>query len=73
VDWLEQPTMNSEDFAFYTERVPAAMAWIGVRSVEQGFVHSLHDPRFGADERVIGVGVPLLLSTAVRLFNMCAI
>jgi metal-dependent amidase/aminoacylase/carboxypeptidase family protein len=49
------------------------MAWIGVRSVEQGFVHSLHDPRFGADERVIGIGVALLLATAERLLNMCTI
>jgi amidohydrolase len=73
VDWLDQPTMNSEDFAFYTERVPAAMAWIGVRNAEQGFVHSLHHPRFGVDERVIGIGVPLLLATAERLLGVSSI
>lgn len=69
VDRLERPTMNSEDFAFYTERVPAAMAWIGVRNEELGFVHALHHPRFAVDERVIPIGVGLLLATADRLFE----
>lgn len=69
IDRLEQPTMNSEDFAFYTERVPAAMAWIGVRNEERGFVHALHHPRFGVDEAVIPLGVRLLLGAAERLFE----
>lgn len=69
IDWLEQPTMNSEDFAFYTERIPAAMAWVGVRNEAEGFVHSLHHPRFRADERVIPLGVSLLLETAVGLME----
>jgi amidohydrolase len=69
VDWLERPTMNSEDFAFYTDRIPAAMAWLGVRNEAHDFVHSLHHPRFGADESAIPVGVSLLFETALTLLN----
>lgn len=68
VDRLERPTMNSEDFAFYTERLPAAMAWIGVRNEARDFVHALHHPRFAVDEDVIPLGVRLLLATAEQLF-----
>ena len=67
--WLEAPTMNSEDFAFYTERLPSAMAWIGVRDEERGFVHPLHHPCFAVDEAVIPLGVELLLETAVALLE----
>lgn len=66
---LDEPTMNSEDFAFYTERVPAAIAWIGVRDEAAGSVHPLHDPRFAVDEAVIPIGVDLLLHTAIALLE----
>ena len=66
---LDEPTMNSEDFAFYTERVPSAIAWIGVRDEDAGIVHPLHDPRFAVDESVLPIGVELLLHTAIRLLD----
>lgn len=66
---LDEPTMNSEDFAFYTERVPSAIAWIGVRDEAVGFVHPLHDPRFAVDESVLPIGVSLLFDTAVALLE----
>lgn len=66
---LGEPTMNSEDFAFYTERVPGAIAWIGVRDEALGIVHPLHHPRFAVDEAVIPIGVELLLHTAIALLE----
>lgn len=67
--WLDRPTMTSEDFAFYAERVPSAMAWIGVRNEARGIVHPLHHPGFAVDEAVIPLGVELLLSTAGALLE----
>jgi len=61
---LAHATMNSEDFAFYTERVPAAMAWIGVG----GEGHApLHHPRFTLDEAVLPIGATLLFAAACAL------
>lgn len=68
-EWLDAPTMNSEDFAFYTERLPSAITWIGVRDEAQGFVYPLHHPRFAVDEAVIPLGVELLLETASTLLE----
>ena len=65
--WLEQPTMSSEDFAFYTERLPAAMAWVGVRNEAAGIVAPLHHPGFAVDEAVIPIGTELLLGAAQAL------
>lgn len=67
--WLDEPTMNSEDFAFYTERLPSAMVWVGVRDEARGIVHPLHHPRFAVDEAVIPLGVELLLDTATALLE----
>jgi amidohydrolase len=67
--WLDLPTTNSEDFAFYAERVPSAMAWIGVRNEARGIVHPLHHPGFAIDEAVIPLGVELLLNTAGALLE----
>jgi amidohydrolase len=64
VRYLTQPTMNSEDFAFYTEQVPAAMAWLGVGGEDAA---PLHHPRFTIDEAALPIGAALLYDTACAL------
>ena len=64
---LGQPTMNSEDFAFYTASVPAAMAWIGVGGTDGNPHAPLHHPRFTVDEAVLPVGAALLFDAARAL------
>ena len=66
---LPQPTMNGEDFAFYGERVPVAMAWLGVRNEAKACVQPLHHPSFTVDEDAIPLGIDILLATAVRLLD----
>lgn len=67
VDVLElaRPTMNGEDFAFYGEHVPTAMAWIGCRNESLGYTHPLHHPMFAVDEGVLVKGAAVLLETAL--------
>jgi amidohydrolase len=67
VEELELPTMNSEDFAFYSQVVPAAMIWLGTRNEEEGFTYPLHHPKFAVDEDAMAIGAEILLATARAL------
>jgi amidohydrolase len=67
VEELELPTMNSEDFAFYSQVVSAAMIWLGTRNEEEGFTYPLHHPKFAVDEDAMAVGAEILLATARAL------
>jgi amidohydrolase len=66
---LPEATMNSEDFAFYAERVPAGMAWLGASDPRADHRFPLHHPGFTVDERALRLGVPVLLGTAIRLLH----
>ena len=61
---LEEATMKSEDFAFYTAAMPVAIAWIGARNAV-GATHPLQQLRLAIDEAVI----ELLLRTATELLG----
>ena len=52
---------GGEDFSWYLEEVPGAMARLGVWSGE-GPQLDLHQPTFDLDERALGVGVRLLVN-----------
>ncbi len=52
---------GGEDFSWYLEEVPGAMARLGVWS-GQGAQLDLHQPTFDLDERALGVGVRLLVN-----------
>jgi amidohydrolase len=62
------PTLQSlggEDFAWYLETVPGAMARLGVRPPGSERPLDLHQPMFDADESAIDVGVRVLVEAAV--------
>lgn len=59
----EQST-GGEDFAWYLEHVPGAMARLGVWS-GSGPMHDIHQPTFDLDERALPVGVRVLVNTAL--------
>lgn len=50
---------GGEDFAWYLERVPGAMARLGVWS-GVGPQRDLHQPNFDVDERSLGIGIATL-------------
>lgn len=56
-------SMGGEDFAWYGEHAPVAMARLGVHAGEA--THDLHQGNFDIDERAIGVGVRVLVRTAL--------
>jgi len=54
-------SMGGEDFSWYLESVPGALARLGVGRTETG--SDLHRASFDVDERAIAVGVRLLVHT----------
>jgi amidohydrolase len=65
---LPRPSMGSEDFAVYLERVPGAMFRLG--SAGSGVSESgLHTPLFDVDERCLPIGAKILARAAVEWFQ----
>ncbi|MFI7064649.1 amidohydrolase [Kribbella sp. NPDC050124] len=58
-------SLGGEDFAWYLEHVPGAMARLGVRSPDVEDAADLHTPGFTPDEDAIAVGMTVLASCAL--------
>ncbi|ADI07778.1 M20/M25/M40 family peptidase [Streptomyces bingchenggensis BCW-1] len=64
VEGTEQ-SLGGEDFSWYLERVPGAMARLGVRKVGDTARRDLHCGDFDVDEGAIEVGVELFTAAAL--------
>lgn len=60
-----EQSLGGEDFAWYLEKVPGALARLGTRT-PGGPDYDLHRGDFVADERAIAVGARVLAATALR-------
>ncbi|NIK62278.1 amidohydrolase [Kribbella shirazensis] len=58
-------SLGGEDFAWYLEHVPGAMARLGVRPPTTETAADLHTPEFDPSEEAITVGTTVLTSTAL--------
>ncbi|WP_282792881.1 M20 family metallopeptidase [Streptomyces sp. CC224B] len=58
-------SLGGEDFSWYLEHVPGAMARLGVRTPGERGVRDLHQGDFDADEHAITVGVELFTAAAL--------
>jgi metal-dependent amidase/aminoacylase/carboxypeptidase family protein len=57
---------NCEDFAYYTQRVPGAMFWLGAADPAKGKFAILHTPDFDVDERCIETGTVAMAALLVN-------
>jgi amidohydrolase len=65
-----EQSLGGEDFAWYLDDVPGAMARLGVRDpADTGPYLDLHQPTFDIDERALAVGVRLLTHAAVAALH----
>ncbi|MFR9796298.1 M20 family metallopeptidase [Streptomyces sp. MS06] len=64
VEGTEQ-SLGGEDFSWYLEHVPGAMARLGVRTPGERTVRDLHQGDFDADEHAITAGVELFTAAAL--------
>jgi amidohydrolase len=62
-------SLGGEDFAWYLESIPGALARLGTRTPGSAEDFDIHQPKFNVDERSIGIGVRLMTATA--LTAMC--
>jgi amidohydrolase len=58
-------SLGGEDFAWYLERVPGAMARLGTRT-PGGPTYDLHQGDLRVDERAVGIGAKVLAGAAVH-------
>jgi amidohydrolase len=52
--------MAAEDFAFYSQQVPATFYRLGVRNEARGITSSVHTPTFDIDEEALKTGMGLM-------------
>ena len=68
IEWIDQPSMGSEDFSYYLEHVPGAMFRLGIAGDQVGHV-PLHTSTFDIDERALQVGCKLFAAAAINYFD----
>ncbi|XP_073305612.1 IAA-amino acid hydrolase ILR1-like 6 [Primulina huaijiensis] len=64
-----QPLMGSEDFAFYSEVIPATFYFIGIGNKTLGSVHTAHSPHFTIDEDALPIGAATHAAIAERFLH----
>lgn len=57
--------MAAEDFAFYSQEIPACFYRLGTGNKEKGITSSVHTPTFNIDENALPVGAGLMAWMAV--------
>ncbi|KAI4307263.1 hypothetical protein L6164_030466 [Bauhinia variegata] len=60
------PMMGAEDFSFYSEVVPAAFFFVGIKNETLGSVHTGHSPYFMIDEDSLAIGAATHATIAER-------
>lgn len=58
-------SLGGEDFAWYLDSIPGALARLGTRTPGSGADFDIHQAVFDVDERAIGTGVRLMAATAL--------
>jgi len=59
-------SLGGEDFAWYLESIPGALARLGTRVPGSTGSLDIHQPTFDVDERAIGVGIRVMAATAIN-------
>ncbi len=58
--------MTAEDFAYYSQEIPACFYRLGTGNLEKGITSPIHTPTFDVDEEALKVGVGLLAWVAFK-------
>jgi hippurate hydrolase len=52
--------LTAEDFAYYSQKIPACFYRLGIRNEIKGIVSNLHTNTFDIDENSIEIGMGLM-------------
>ncbi len=61
--------MAAEDFAYYTQKYPAAFFLVGTKNEQKGICSELHTPTFDIDESIFKHSIVLMVNSALALLN----
>ncbi|HWA34649.1 MAG TPA: M20 family metallopeptidase [Cyclobacteriaceae bacterium] len=59
-------TLGSEDFAYYSQVIPASFYRLGTRNESKGITSYIHTPTFNIDEDALAIGPGLMAWIALR-------
>ncbi|KAJ8615047.1 hypothetical protein MRB53_034419 [Persea americana] len=62
-------SMGAGDFSFYSQKMPSAFFWIGIKTETDESIHSLHSPYFTLNEDALPIGVALHAAVAITYLN----
>ncbi len=68
IEWIDEPSMGSEDFSYYLDLVPGAMFRLGVAGDQVGRA-PLHTSTFDIDQRAIAIGCKLFAAAVINYFD----
>lgn len=57
---------GSEDFAYFTHKIPCVMVAVSAGEREKGYVYPLHHPKVAFDEKVLSIGATMYAMNAYQ-------
>ena len=69
VEIFETPNMGVEDFAYFLQKVPGAMWYLGCGNEEKGIVYPGHNPKFDIDEDALEIGIRMQVELTMELLE----
>ena len=60
------PLLASEDFGYYSKKIPACYIFLGAGNKEKGIINACHDPEFDVDEECIKFGMAMHASLVLN-------
>ena len=66
---LDKPTMGGEDFAYFLQKIPGAIFWLGCGNKEKGITEMLHNSNFVMDEDALILGTAIHVNLVYHYLN----
>ena len=66
---VKYPSMSSEDFSYFSEKIPGTYIYIGSRNEEKNLTQELHSPSFTIDENLLKTGVKVYVKSILDFLN----
>jgi len=62
--------MTAEDFAYYSQQIPACFYRLGIRNEKKGITSNLHTSTFDIDENALEIGMGLMAWITFRELSL---
>lgn len=72
IEWLDSPSMGSEDFSMYLEKIPGSLIRLGTANNSEQSRLSLHNPEIVFEEESIRTGVIFMSGAILEILSLDA-